>query len=863
VQSFYLFAQEDRTVTDSLIIQKDTISVDTIIRLRKPSKGAIDSKITYKAAKRIKRDLKNKQFILIQNAVINYGDIEIKADSIVINMDNNLLFAVGIKDTTGKVTGKPSFKQGSNVFDSDELTYNFKTHKALIKNIVTKQDQGLLHSQYTKLLEDRTSNISRSTYSTCEADTPHFYINLPRARVYPGKKIVAGPSNLVVEGIPLPLVIPFGFFPIQTKKAASGIIIPRYGEENIRGFSLTDGGYYFSVSKYFDLKLTGSVYSNRSWLANVQTDYKKLYKYSGGFSFSYASNVTNNLPNTIPVTNYRLGWTFAQDAKASPGSRFNASVNMSSSGYDKNNSYNVADHVNTERQSSISYSKTWDGTPFNFAISANHHQNIKTKSVVLDLPKASFNVNRIYPFKTKNSSGDKWYEQIQLSYTASLDNVITTSDSLLFTSAVWKKMNNGLKQDIPLSMQFRPFNNFSISPSLTYSSVLYSKKITKSYLPLTNASQPVVIDTLSGLFYGQAVNPMISAGYNPQMFIMYDFAEVDPNRRLQQIRQVIKPSVTFSFVPSFKGLSTRNMYRQVQTGDSAYSKYSIYGESPLYGTPASSSKSGTVNFNIVSIVEGKMFAKDDTTGKPAKIKLIDNFSIGTGYNIFADEFKWSLVNMNLRTTLMKNVNISASSAFSLYDTNDKGVAINKFLLTEKHRLMRLTDFNTGLDFSLSQLLSKNKDKPKTNSTNQTQNQNFGQASYGMPQDVQNQTAETATAMDAYGYPVFDMPWSLNMRYSLNYRPGVLSNKLTQTLSFDGNVTITPKMSATFASGYDFNAKQITYSNVGIVRDLHCWTMNLNWVPIGTTKGWNFTIRVKASVLGDLKYERRKDFHDTY
>jgi lipopolysaccharide assembly outer membrane protein LptD (OstA) len=870
VQSFYLFAQQGKTVTDSLIIQKDTVSTDTIIKLRQPSKSAVDSKITYKAAKKIKRDLRNKQFILTKDAVINYGDIEIKADSIVINMNTNLLYAVGIKDTTGKITGKPSFKEGSNAFDSDELTYNFKTRKALIKNIVTKQDQGLLHSAFTKLLEDGTSNISRSTYSTCAADTPHFYISLPRARVYPGKKIISGPSNLVVEGIPLPLVIPFGFFPIQTKKAASGIIIPRYGEERIRGFSLTDGGYYFSISNYFDLKITGSIYSNGSWLTTAQTDYKKLYKYSGGLSFSYAKNVTNSLPNSPSSTNYRLGWTFAQDAKASPGSRFNASVNMSSSGYDQNNSYNVADHINTERQSSISYSKTWDGTPFNFAISANHHQNVKTKSVVLDLPKASFNVSRIYPFKSKNSSGDKWYEEIQLSYSASLDNVITTSDSLLFTSSVWKHMNNGLKQDIPLSLQFRPFNNFSISPSLTYSSVLYSKKIRKRYditniNPATNQLQPNIIDTIPGLFYGQAVNPMISASYNPQIYGKYVFTG---NSRLSEIRHVIKPSVSFSFVPSFAGLSTRNMYRQVQVNDTTYTKYSIYGDSPLFGTPAAASKSGTITLSLVNIVEAKVFAKNDTTGKPNKVKLIDNFSINTGYNIFADEFNWSLVRMDLRTSLMKNINISATSNFSLYDTDEKGVAINKFLLVDKHRLMRLTDFNTGLDFSLSQLLSKNKDKAKTNTASTgigSQNQNFGQSGYGMPQDAQVQQPENPgkSAYDKYGYPVFDMPWTLNVRYSLNYRKGGLSNNLTQTLSFDGSVTITPKMSATFTSGYDFNAKQITYSNVGISRDLHCWTMNLNWVPIGTTKGWNFAIRVKASVLGDLKYERRKDFHDTY
>ena len=381
VQSFSLFSQEGKTVTDTLLIKKDSVTTDTVLNVRKQSASAIDSKITYKAEELIKRDIINKRFILVKNAVINYGDLEIKADSIVINMNTNLLFAAGRRDTTGKVTGKPAFKEGTNQFQSDELTYNFKTRKALIKNIITKQDAGLLHSAFTKLLEDGTSNISRSTYSTCDADTPHFYINLPKARVYPGKKIISGPGNLVLEGIPLPLIIPFAFIPIQTKRAASGLIIPRYGEERVRGFSLTDGGYYFAISDYFDLAIKGSIYANGSWLGTIQTDYKRLYKYSGNFSFSYANNVTGHqgLGDYNKSNNYRLGWIFTQDTKASPGSRFSASVNMSSSGYDQNNSYNVNDHITTQRQSSVSYSKSWEGTPFNLSISANHSQNTRIK----------------------------------------------------------------------------------------------------------------------------------------------------------------------------------------------------------------------------------------------------------------------------------------------------------------------------------------------------------------------------------------------------------------------------------------------------------------------------------------------------
>jgi lipopolysaccharide export system protein LptA len=881
VQSFYLFGQEVKTVTDTIVVKNDSVAADTVLLVRKPAPGAVDSKITYKAVKKVKRDLVNKQFILIENAVIDYGDIEIKADSIVINMNTNLLFAIGRKDTTGKVTGKPAFKEGSNTFESDELTYNFKTRKALIKNIITKQDAGLLHSQFTKLLEDGTSNISRSTYSTCDADTPHFYINLPRARVYPGKKIVTGPGNLVVEGIPLPLVIPFGFFPIQTKRAASGIIVPRYGEERIRGFSLTDGGYYFAISDYFDLALKGSVYANGSWIATGQTDYKRLYKYNGSFSFSYADNKSGHqgLLDYLESKNYRLGWTFTQDTKASPGSRFSASVNMSSSGYDQQNSYNVSDHVTTQRQSSVSYSKSWDGTPFNFSISANHSQNVINKTVSLDLPKASFSMGRIYPFKSKDSSGPtKWWEEIQLSYTASLDNQINTRDSLLFTSSVFKKMNNGFKQDIPLSLQIRPFKNFSISPSLTYSGVLYTQKIMKTWDPnhfnaITNQVEPAVVnDTIKGLFYGQAVNPTISASYNPQIFGTYLFT--NPNSRLQAIRHVIKPTIGFSYTPYFAGLSSK-MYRQVQVdADSTHrSPYSIY-DGNIFGTPSLSQKSGNISFSLVNIVEAKVFEKNDTTGKAKKVKLIDNFGISTSYNIFADQFKWAPIAMDLRTILVNNLNFTARSTFSLYGTDSVGNPVNKFLFAQNNKLMRLTSFSAGLDFSLSDLLKKNKDKNKTGGAQnaldqglQQTNQSIQANGQGMPGSTemkgQNALPGGAVTKDPYGYPVFNMPWTLNMSYSLSYNKSGLKSILSQYVTFNGSATFTKKMSATFTSGYDFTAKQVTVTNIGMTRDLHCWEMSLNWIPNGILQSWNFTIRVKASVLGDLKYDRRKDFHDTY
>jgi hypothetical protein len=855
--SLPLQAQEKGKENSDIEAPKDSVVVDSLQPgFRKLSPNAIDDQVTYSAAGSVKRDIKNKRVILINQAVVNYGEIEIKADSMIFNLGNNLLFAAGRPDTSGKLVGTPVFKEGNNEFKADELTYNIKTKKALVKNIITKQDEGLVHSTYTKLLEDGTSNIAKSTYSTCDADTPHFYINMPKARVYPGKKIVSGPGNLVVEGIPLPLVIPFGYFPINTHRSSSGILFPSFGQERQRGYSFKDMGYYFSVNNYMDLSLKGDIYSNGTWLANVVTNYNKLYKYNGSFNFSYANNIAGHkgLEDYSESTNYRVGWAFNQDAKASPGSRFSASVNMSSSGYDQQNSYNVMDHVTTTRQSSISYSKSWAGTPFNLSTSMNHSQNVKNKTVDVNLPKVSFNMARIYPLKMGRQSGKtKWYQELQFQYSSSLDNRISTYDSLLFKPEGAESMKNGFKHDAPLSIQLRPFKNFNISPSLTYSGVLYGKKLEKYWDEETGKVRDT---TLKGMFYGQAVNPAISAGYNPQIFGMYTF--LNPDSRVQAIRHVIKPSVGFSYIPEIPGLSSE-MYKKVQKDASGtlFEEYSMF-EGSIYGTPSSSKRNGALSFGLVNLVEAKVLAKDDTTGVPTKVKIIDNFGINTSYDIFADSMNWSPVSMTARTTLMENINISARGSFSLYSLDADGKEINKFAFAANNKLMRLTGFGASVDFSLDRLLmGKGAGSGSSSPTSGPAPQPAG----GDRETGHDEMADIRT--DLYGYQAFEMPWTFNVSYSLNYSKPAFKSTITQTLSFNGSVTITKKMLADFTSGYDFTTKTLTMTQIGIRRDLHCWMMNFNWVPNGTMKGWNFTIRAKASVLGDLKYERKKDFHDTY
>ena len=869
VRSFLLHSQEDRIKPDSLILRTETTITDTIMNLKRISPDAIEKKVTYTAAGYKKNDLINKKATLVKSAEVNYDNIKITADSIEFNMETNHVFAVGLKDTTGEVVGKPVLVIGSDTYNADTLTYNFKTGMAVIKIIVTEQEEGLLRSRIAKLLDDGTTNIYRSTYSTCDADTPHFYINLPKAKVYPGKKIISGPGNLVLLGIPLPLFLPFGYFPIQTKRAASGLIIPKPHYEAGRGYALTDGGYYFAINNYFDLTIKGNIFTNGSWLTTAQTTYNKRYKYSGNFSFSYANNVNGHkgLPDYKKSANYSVGWTYNQNAKARPGSRFSASVNMSSSGYDRNNSYSLNEHITTQRQSSVSYSKTWEGTPFNLSASMNHSQNIKNKTISMNLPKVSFGMSRIYPLKGKKAAGPtKWYQELQFQYTARIDNQISTYDSLLFTNKVWKNMKSGFSHEIPLSFQIRPFRNFSISPSVSYNGVLYTQKIEKTWDinyrdPETNEIIPSVVrDTVRGYFYGHSINPSISAGYSPQIFGLFQFT--NPNSRVQAVRHVMKPSVSFSFIPYLKGFSTP-MHRQVQRDTSGRTEdYSIF-EGGIFGTPSLSRRSGNVSFSLTNILEAKVFERNDTTGKPKNVKLIDNFGISTSYNIFADSMKWNPVNMVLRTSLLENINISAGGNFSFYGLDSKGRQTGTFYYSMTRKPIRLTNFSVSLDFSLNELLKGDAARSTSTPTAPTQPR-YMTESPDQAMDTQvTGTTEDENLFDEFGYMKFDVPWSMNVAYSINYSKPYLKSQVNQTLMINGNVSITKKMNITYNTGFDFTNKAITMTQISVTRDLHCWDMSFNWIPNGNMKMWEFSIRVKASVLADLKYERRKDFHDNY
>lgn len=850
---------------DTLMLQ-DTLPNQSLFL----SKDAIALPIKYNAIDTIHSNVASQKVYLVNNATVTYGEIFLGSHYMDIDLVTGEVYARGRLDSAGNLVDTPVFREGSQEFESRELFYNFKSKQAIIRNIRTEQEGGYLHSGVTKMHTDGSLHAGGSKYTTCDAENPHFYVSLNKAKVIPGEKIISGPAYLVLEDIPLPLILPFGFFPVQ-QKVSSGIVMPRYGEERNRGFFLKEGGYYFAVSDYFDLKLTGDIYANQSWRTAISTNYKKRYKFGGNFGFTYASNVIGykGLDNYSRNPNYSIQWSHSQDAKARPGSRLSASVNMSSSGFDRENSYNVNDHVTTTKSSSVSYSKTWAGTPFNFATSFNHSQNTANKSVAVNLPKMTFSANRLYPLKPKSGGSTKWWQELQLQYTASLDNRINTTDSLLFTKEVWNNMDNGFKHDIPISIPIRAFNNFTISPQLSYSGVLYTSKIEKEWVenyydPLTNDTVGRVVENqISGLFYGQALSPRISASYSPQVYGMYTFN--NPQSRIKQIRHVIKPSVSFSMVPAIDGLST-DMYRTVQKDTLGnMEEYSIF-EGNIYGTPSLPGRSGNLGFSLTNIVEAKVLSRNDTTGKGEKINLIENLGLTTSYNIFADSLRWSPIRMTMRTRLMKEIDISASGSFDPYAQDSLFRRINRSSWSVDRIPARLTNFNLSVGFDLGRII----DNLTGNTGNRRPEGNTGMVDTGpdsgsrdgIPGRYQETQGPSANNMfDEYGYALFEVPWSLRFSYTFLFSKPRDISSITQSFTISGDVKLTKNLAITYQSGYDLTQKKITMTNIGITRDLHCWDMGFNWVPNGYLQQWSFIIRVKASVLQDLKYERRKDFHD--
>jgi len=865
---FKNFAQNERQVeikdnnNKRNIAIRDSVPVNDTLASEKPNQkeSALDSKVIYSAKDSIALSSNSKKVFLYKKAKIIYGEIILEADYIEYDQENNYVFASGVADSTGKLVGKPKFKEGQEEFIAKTIKYNFKTKKGYIEDVFTEEEQGFLHSEQTNKLHDNSFLLKNGKYTTCEnEDHPHFYLSMTKAKVVPNDKIITGPAYLVMLDIPFKFLgVPFGFFPSQSGYS-SGIIIPKYGEESNRGFYLQDGGYYFGINDKMDLKVTGDIFSKGSWGGDVEYRFVKRYKFRSNFNFSYAEFIQSEvgLPDYEKNKNMQIKWTHTQDAKANPNRKFSAMVNYSTTGYDTYNA-KTTEQLNTNtKSSSISYGKSWAGSPFRLNMDLKHTQNSNTNNVNLTLPIVTFNMDRQYPFRRKSSSGEtKWYEDIVVQYSSKLENKIDTPDSLLFNGTKFSDFENGFQHTIPLSTNFKLLQHFNLSPKVEYTGIVYTEKVLYEGNVLTDSEtgkQYVDVDTTidRGLEYAQLIKPSISLSVGPNIYGMYRMKNQEA--KVEAIRHVLTPSVGISYVPDLGGLVDGYYSDYVYDTLGNSKEYSIY-ETGIYNFPTTPGQSGNISFGLNNNLEMKVRTNSDTSDASKKIKLLESFKISSSYNIFADSLNWSQISVSGRTSLFNNkLKLNFGASIDPYALNSAETAVvNSF--DEGFRLEKI-------DFSVDFELKSKKGEGEEGSGSGSKQGGMGLSRAEGNADYSNDNRydikdEIVTYVD------FDVPWSLTGGYKYVYSKPLDESKVTQTISLTGTFSLTKKWNISFRTNYDITEKELSSTSLNIKRDLHCWEMTFSWIPVGRMQSYNFQINVKGSTLRDmLKYNKRKSWQD--
>lgn len=835
--------------------QPDTISGQTAT----PARQAIDAPVEYTATDSIDYSIEEQKIYLYGDGSIQYKSITLKAAYIEFDMGTERVFARGVYDSTaGDFLGEPEFTEGDETFTCKELSYNFRTRKGYIKDIFSEQEGGFLHSAITKRHPNDHIHMKNGMYTTCDLPHPHFYLALTKAKSIPDDKIISGPAYLVLEDVPLPLGIPFGFFP-STRNAQSGFILPTYGEEDRRGFFLRGMGLYLALSDYFDLAVTGDVYTNGTWGVKTQSKYQKRYKFSGNIGFNYFENVTGEkgLENYAKNKDFSIRWQHSQDRRANPYQSLSASVDFSTSKYDQNHSRNINNVLRSTKRSSVSYSRLFPNAPFNFSSSASATQNSQSGMVDLNLPSANLSMNRVYPLKRRSGGGKtRFYEKLQLSYTSSLENRINTHEDSLFTATGLSDFETGYQHNIPVSLPVNFMGHFTLSPSLRYTGVLFTKSIRPMYIdgisnPSGSGRDTLVIDTVPGLRYAHAYVPSVGLSFTPKIYGMYQFRE---ESRIIAIRHVISPSASVSYAPDMAG-KVPDYYQEVQVDSNGNTRtYSLFDES-VYRTPVARGRSGSVNLNLKNNVEMKLRPKTDTTEEFTKVKILDNLNFSTNYSIFADSMKWTPVRMSGNTSLFKRkVSLRFGGTFNPYsyvmDSMGRSTDINAALLSTHKRLARLTSFDVsvGIRFSSQQGGGARKIEEEALANDPT-------ASLVNPTGY-NEVYATS-------YVDFDIPWNISLNYNFRYSKPYEESQIIQSLRFNGDFNLTPKWKIGFNSGYDFKAKKVSTTNLSIHRDLHCWEMQVSVVPFGRYRSYSFQINILSAVLKDISYEKQDSWYDNF
>ena len=785
-----------------------------------------EAEIEKDAKDSIKLDIINQKAYLYGNAKIKYQKTTITAAYIEIDWTTNTIFATTTLDSLGNKIGHPVFTEGNESFKAHEITYNFKSKKCRIKKIASKEGEGYILGKVVKKMEYDIFYLKKGDYTTCSAEKPHYAIRANKIKVIPGEKIITGPAYLTFFSIPTPLIFPFGYFPNNDKKSL-GIIIPSYGESANLGFFLKNGGYYFTINDKVDLSLKSDIYTKGSWNLKSLLRYKNRYKYNGNLKLSYGNmfNSVKGFPNYSVKKDFNIKWRHQQDQKANPSLQFSANVEAGSSTYHRNNSYNANDFLKNTMSSSVNLTKNWEGAFFNnLTFNLSHRQNTSTKNVNLTLPDVSLNSKRLYPFKSLgNATKTQWYDKIMIKYGMNTKNTISTADSLLFTKNSLSKFKNGMKHQIPISTSIKVLKHFTLKPSLSLTEGWYLSQTEKRWDP---NSKSVITDTLHKFTRGH--NYSFSTGLNTKIYGLVQFNK----SKIAAIRHVITPNLSFRYTPDFSA-EKYGYYKTVQSDTTGNTQQYSIMQDGVYGSP-SKGESGNISFGFSNILEMKTRSKKDTVETLNKIKLLENLSIRSSYNIFADSLNLNDITLNARTRLLDIFDINFSSRYDPYTSNKEQTKnINQFELNTNNRLARLTSLNASIGLTLNDKSFSSKKKEKVKDEDEEEERDF-----------------------------YAIPWNLSANYSLTYNKGYKSSAFadtTQSINFSGNLKITKGWKIGFRSGYDFDAKDLSYTSVDIYRDLHCWEMLFHWIPTGFHKSYTLTIRVKAAALRDLKFEKKKDW----
>lgn len=860
---------------DSLLV--DSLALDTVGSDTAKKKDPLDAPVVYEASDSIVFT-RGGFAHLYGNGKVNYQNIELTSAVITMNMDSSTVFARGVEDSTGVATGTPVFKDGETPYESEIMRYNFKTKKGFINSIITQQGEGYVTSEEAKKGPNDEIYMRHGKYTTCDDhEHPHFYLKLSMAKVRPKKNVVFGPAQLVVEDVPLPIAVPFGFFPFNSSYS-SGFIMPTYGDEMNRGFYLRDGGYYFAISDRMDLKVLGEIFTKGSWGLSAASNYNKRYKYSGTFNASYLVTKTGDkgMPDYAVSKDFKIQWSHRQDAKANPNSTFSASVNFATSSYDQSNLsslYNPQQYSQNTKASSVSYSRNFPEIGLNISSTFNITQNTRDSSVTMTLPDVNIALNRIYPFKRKKAAGnERWYEKISLQYTGSMTNKVDTKDNLLFKTPM-RQWVNGMQHKIPVTATFTLFKYINVVPSFNYTERWYLNKIMRSYDPSPASTDHVKRDTVSGFYRLYDYN--MSLQMNTKLYGMYK--PLFMKSKEIQIRHVFSPSVSYTYTPNF-GASRYGYYDTYtytdEDGEVRTVEYSPF-EGMTYGIPGKT-MSQNISFSVDNNLEMKMKSDKDTTGYK-KISLIDQLGASLSYDM-ANK-KWSDLSMNVRLKLTKSYtfNMNASFATYAYQFDDQGnVVVGDRTEWSYGRFGRFQGYSGSFSYTLNndtfkKLFGKSEDKGEDDKKKEESEDDDNAENAEQKEEETNNSGMRKTesaATDADGYLAFKFPWSISLSYSYSIREDRTKDiniktmrypySLTHSLNVSGNFKIGSRWNMNYSTGYDFTTKEMSMTTLNITRDLHCFNMSCGLV-FGPFTSYNFSIRANSSMLTDaLKWDQRSN-----